>query len=143
MNTMSLKKNCQFRIIQRYESFWKQKAKMRTSVEELPDFVVFKDGGQIVHSAVRNAKGTYDDNAGADVTQYGRTLKDASRNYTKDIFSVADPALRRNNNTGNTFFYFRIDNKVLKTNLGTVKNGVRTITKTDEIAQFLQQLKGN
>jgi RHS repeat-associated protein len=119
---------------------------LNTSVEGLADIVVFKDKtGKIVHSAVRNASGTYDDNAGFLTTQYGRSLKDASRGLTGGILDVADV---NNKFKGNVNFYFKGGtDKVLTdkrvNSLGTEKNGVRKITDKKDIAEFLKILSGS
>ena len=113
----------------------------QTGVEDLADFAVYKRDGNIVHSAVKNEDGTYNNNAGTSTTEYNKTLKESSRGLVSSI-RVADPAKKKNNNTGTVFFYFKgSGDKILNTSLGTVKDGVRTITDKDEIQKLLKSIQ--
>lgn len=98
--------------------------------ESLADLVVFKKSNEVVHSGRKNRDGSYNNNAGILTTEYNVTLGQASRGLT----DVTDK-----NNT--EFVRRRNPDRILDTKLGSVDdNGMRTITKPEEIRKFLQQL---
>jgi hypothetical protein len=108
-----------------------------TGIEHLAGIVIFSKGGAVVHSAIRNPDGTYDNNAGISTTERGKTLSEAARGMT-DVSKIANISLGVK---GNVQFYFKRSNaRIIDTQLGTVKNGVRKITDEEEIKKFLQQL---
>ena len=100
--------------------------------EDMADIVVFKNDGNIVHSARRNKDGTYNNNAGILVTEYNKTLIEAARGLT----NTSDKK--------NVDFAKKMSpNRIIDTNLGAVdKNGTRTITDPEQIKKFLNQIQG-
>ncbi|SNS33960.1 RHS repeat protein, partial [Dokdonia pacifica] len=106
--------------------------------ESLADIAVFHDGiGKDVHSATRNESGTYDDNSGMLVSQYGRSLQEASRGFSGEGKLKASTARKKRS----VSFFKKVDDKVFDTEFGSVKNGVRTITNQEEISEFVKLIK--
>ena len=95
------------------------------------DIVVFKKAGGVVHSGRRNKDGTYNNNAGILVTEYNKTLKEASRGLT-DVFNKKNVEFAKR----------KSPDRILNTTLGTVdkKTGIRIITDQTEIKNFLKSL---
>lgn len=88
--------------------------------------------GNLVHSTIRNSNGTYDNNNGTDAIERGTSLFKASRGFT---------GATTLNSRVTAFWHREKTDKVLNTKLGKRKNGVRTITNEDEIAEFLKLLR--
>ena len=117
---------------------------VQTSTDNIAEIAVFKNGkGDVVHSAVRNSEGTYDDNAGVITTERGRTVEAASRGLAGGTVK----ANIGNRFKGNINFFLKkrndrvLDNKKINS-LGTEKKGVRKITDKKQIQQFLKILTG-
>jgi len=91
------------------------------------DIAIFKKNGNVVHSGRKNSNGTYDNNAGIGVTEYNKTLKEASRALT----DVTDPQ-------NIEFDKKKSADWTLDINLGTVDKttGIRTITDPTEIKKL-------
>jgi RHS repeat-associated protein len=98
--------------------------------ESYANIVVFKDNGEIVHSAKRNEDGSYNNDAGVLKTEYNVSLAGAARGLTNTNNKDNVEHARKNQ-----------PNRKIDTNLGQVDgNGTRTITDKKEIAQFLKQI---
>lgn len=82
------------------------------------------------HSGIVNSNGTYNDKGGIGKPQYGVGMD----NIQSGIKGFTPPAVHMSKKAANT---------ILNTTLGSEKNGVRTISKPDEIKQLLGQIKGN
>jgi RHS repeat-associated protein len=92
----------------------------RNTTESKADAVIFKKGGVILHSAVRNKDGTYSDDAGILTLEKNVTLDKASRGFT----DVKTP--------GNVEFVEKKGgDKVVDIKSGSVSGGVRYTTEED------------
>jgi RHS repeat-associated protein len=92
----------------------------RNTTESKADAVIFKKGGIIVHSAVRNKDGTYSNDAGIMTLQKNVTLPEASRGLT----NIKTP--------GNVEFVDKQGaDKVVDATGGTVSGGVRYTTEAE------------
>lgn len=98
--------------------------------ERISDIVIFKKLKEVVHSARRNKDGTYNNNAGFVTTEYNVSLEQAARGLT-DVFEKENT----------DFVKRRKPEKVIDINLGSVENGIRTITDPEEIKKFINSLK--
>jgi RHS repeat-associated protein len=89
---------------------------IRNVDEKAATAVIYKKNGGIVHSAIKNSSGGYDNDAGIMVTEKGKTMEGASRNLT-DVTNPKNVEYVKRNG----------DDRILNTNLGTFSNGLRKI----------------
>lgn len=97
--------------------------------ESNANIVVFKQFG-VLHSAKRNADGTYNDNTGIMTAEYNRSLSDTSRRFV-DV-----------SNYGRTAFYSKgSSNRVSSTSAGTVQGGLKIIESRKDKRDFRKSLR--